>query len=363
MRLGVSIVICCHNSAQELPKTLEHLALQKVTDELLWEVLIIDNASKDDTANIAHACWPESSLAPLRVVHEPRLGLINARYRALAEAKYEVISFIDDDNWVCSNWVQTASLVMSQHPEVGACGGNNLPEFDEEKPAWFDLSPRSYAVGPQGPEEGGDITWSRGRLVGAGLTIRKLAWQKLVDDGFQSLLVGCKGKALNRGEDTELAFALVLAGWRLWYEPHLILRHHLPTERLEWSYLRRLRRNGGKATIGFDPYRFALEEIGPENQISFWWTVARGYQQASNQTSWSLQALSVLKGLIRNPRKLVISLLTSMEGDPDVLRIEMKIGRLLELFNSRKVYATSIEDIRDGAWRCQKSDQTAISAQ
>ena len=362
MHLGVSVIICCHNSAQELPQTIQHLAVQQVSSDVLWEVLIIDNASTDDTAQVAQSCWPETAPAPLKVVHEPNLGLINARYRALAEAKYEILSFIDDDNWVCPNWVQTASEVMSQHPEVAACGGHNIPEFDGEKPWWFDLSPRSYAVGTQGPEEGGDITWSRGRLIGAGLTIRKLAWQNLVDEGFNSLLVGCKGKALNRGEDTELSFAFVLAGWRLWYDPRLTLRHHLQSERLQWPYLRRLSRNGGKATLGFDPYRFALQESGSESQIAFWWNVARQSQQDCNRQTWYFQALSVLKELLKRPDRLVASLLSPMEGNREVLRIEIKIGRLLELLSSRKAYDVSIQTVRNGKWRNKQPNQKVLLA-
>lgn len=47
--------------------------------------------------------------APLRVVLEPRLGSNLARERGLREARYELVSFIDDDNWVNENWVSTVS--------------------------------------------------------------------------------------------------------------------------------------------------------------------------------------------------------------------------------------------------------------
>ena len=363
MNLGVSIIICCFNSAQELPQTLQKLALQQFSSVVPWEVIVIDNASTDATAEVAQSLWPKSASAPLRIIYEPNLGLINARYRALAEAKYEILSFIDDDNWVCSNWVQTVSELMSQHPEIGACGSHNIPVFDEEKPWWFDLSSRSYAVGKQGPDQGGDITESRGRLIGAGLTIRKCAWQQLVDKGFNSLLVGCQGKALNRGEDTELTFALTLAGWRLWYEPRLTLQHHLQAERLQWSYLRRLRRNGGKATIGFDPYRFAFEERGSEHHISFWWNVTQKSEHKVERQIWYFQAVSVLKELLRTPIKLFTSFLCPMEGNLDALKIETKIGRLIELLSSRTAYDMNIQSVKNASWRRKQSDQHMLLKQ
>lgn len=351
MPLGVSVIICCHNSAQELPPTLKHLATQRVSSEVPWEVVVIDNASTDNTAQVAQEEWLEDAPALLRVVHEPKLGLINARYRALAEAKYEILSFIDDDNWVCSDWVQTISELMSQHPEVGACGGQNIPEFGGKEPWWFDLSARSYALGTQGPESGGDITWSRARLLGAGLSIRKLAWQQLVDNGFQSLLVGCKGKALNRGEDTELCFALVLAGWHLWYEPRLQLRHFLTADRLHWRYLRKLRRGGGRATLGFDPYRFALETCDRKHHISFWWNVNRRPVQQPGQKIWLWQFLSALRDVLRQPGILIWFLIWPMEGNPHALMAEMRLGRLIELFRERDTYDLNIQAVREAAWR------------
>ena len=351
MLLGVSVVICCHNSAKELPQTLAHLAAQQVQGEIPWEVIIVDNASTDGTSQVALASWTKDAPTALRVVHEPRLGLIHARYRALAEAQYEIISFIDDDNWVYPEWVQVVSEVMSQHPKLGACGGLNEAEFEVESPSWFPMSGKSYATGPQGPEAGGDITWSRGCLVGAGLTIRKSAWQDLVNQGFHSLLIGCQGTQLKRGEDTELCFALLLAGWRLWYEPRLRLRHCLETERLQWSHLRRLRRGGGAATLGFDPYRFALEESSGEDCISFWWTVGRQAFKNKHKQTWQWQALATLKNLLQRPHKLLSALIYPMEGDPDVLQIEMKIGRLLELLKNRQEYDLNIQAIRGAAWR------------
>ena len=46
---AISVVICCHNSAAVLPPTLMHLAAQIVDPSVQWEVVVIDNASTDDT--------------------------------------------------------------------------------------------------------------------------------------------------------------------------------------------------------------------------------------------------------------------------------------------------------------------------
>ncbi|MCY7278070.1 MAG: glycosyltransferase family 2 protein, partial [Phormidesmis sp. CAN_BIN44] len=120
---GISIVICCYNSAQRLPETLAHLAAQAIPSTVPWEIIIIDNASTDNTADVARASWLSTSSAPLHIIHEPQQGLSYARLRGFCESTYDVISFVDDDNWVCPEWVQTVSEIMTQHPHVGACGG------------------------------------------------------------------------------------------------------------------------------------------------------------------------------------------------------------------------------------------------
>src|ERR1700719_3404911 len=81
--LGVSIVVCCFNSASRLSEafaqTLAHLAAQETTAETRWEVIVVDNASTDDTAQVAQKSWPRQLEDSLQVVGEPRLGLSYAR--------------------------------------------------------------------------------------------------------------------------------------------------------------------------------------------------------------------------------------------------------------------------------------------
>ena len=351
MKEGVSVIICCHNSAKELPQTIAHLSAQQATDSIQWEVIVIDNASKDNTSQVAQALWPDNVSVPLRIVHEPKLGLINARYRGLAEAKYEFLSFIDDDNWVCQNWVQTVFKVMSSHPEVGACGGLNSPVLEEGSPKWFHDFSKSYAIGCQGPEKGGYTTWTKGRLFGAGLSIRKHAWQKLVDNGFQSLLVGSKGKTLSRGEDLELCYALVLTGWHLWYEPTLELKHNLPNERLKWQKLRKQRRGTGIAIPTLAAYEFAIREIQPESSITF---LSKSAQEAAHpfkRKTWYQEAMKEIKNLFYLRSKFLLSLFNNLEGDPQVLMIEARLGTLIELLRQRENYDKRIEEVRNSKWR------------
>ncbi|MEL6945608.1 MAG: glycosyltransferase, partial [Bacteroidota bacterium] len=85
---GVSVVICTYNGAKRLKSTLEHIAAQK-TEFLAWEVILIDNNSKDDSASIAQAIWRVANVpVSLRVIKEEQAGLSYAKARGLKEAQY-----------------------------------------------------------------------------------------------------------------------------------------------------------------------------------------------------------------------------------------------------------------------------------
>ena len=154
---AISVVICCHNSAAVLPPTLMHLAAQIVDPSVQWEVVVIDNASTDDTVQVAMRVWPATVPAPFRVIGEPRLGLMHARERGIAESTGDFIAFVDDDNWLCPEWVQSAVDTMRLNPRVGGLAGFNEPVFEGSRPHWFDKVANIYALGPE-KVAGGDVT-------------------------------------------------------------------------------------------------------------------------------------------------------------------------------------------------------------
>ncbi len=243
---GISVIICCHNSASRIPKVLEKLAVQKNTESISWEIVVVDNASTDDTANAALSAW-RGKKHILKVIYEQKPGLSFARMAGLGESKYDIINFIDDDNLVTENWISHVFELMSKNDAIGMLGGLGIPKSDVELPEWFGKFKEAYAVGPQ-EKATGFVSFKRMYLHGAGISIRRKIWDLLDNKGFKFQLTGRKGKGLSSGEDYELSCAVRMLGYNLYYDEKLVFEHLIPKTRLSIFYLRRLFKAFGVAS-------------------------------------------------------------------------------------------------------------------
>lgn len=330
---GLSIIICCHNGAARLPTTLFHLKEQD-PPAASWEVLLIDNASTDGTAEIARACWRDGP-APFRVINEPRLGVRYARERGFFEASYDFLGFVDDDNWVARDWVRTAYDIISSNPGLGAVGSIRAPACEVSSPAWFDDFHSSYAILTERDLE--QMEKPPEYLPTAGLCVSKPAWARLIQNGFRFQLSGTVGKKLQGGEDTELTMALRLSGWKLCIDPRLRLQHFMPEQRLKWRYLRRLLRSYEASHVTLDSYsaHSLLLPRGPARWIS---------------ESWCYQLGRSFALLIRNPRAVVKAIALDAEGSAEVIEVEKLFGRALGLLQLRGQYRVFRRQVRQADW-------------
>ena len=235
---GISVIICCYNSAKRIADVLNALAKQEFQSVVPWEILVIDNASVDNTAGAARSIWDhEEAGTTLRIIHEPKQGLIYARQKGIEEASFSYLVFCDDDNWLFPDYLETVYELFERDSSIIACGGIGIPVFETSKPVWFDEYAESFATGSQEMNrEDGKILC----LYGAGFSIRANAFDQLKTAQFKPLMHGRLGNKLSSSEDTELSYALVLMGQKLHFTPQLKFNHYLPKERLHFSYLKKL---------------------------------------------------------------------------------------------------------------------------
>lgn len=296
---GVSVVVCCHNSVDRLPPTLAHLARQRAPKGVAWEVVVVDNASTDDTAAAALEAWREHGVdVPFKVVSQPTPGLSAAREKGLEVAAHDVVIFCDDDNWLAEDYVDLAFASMQSNPSVAVLGGQGAPALDTEAPAWFARYARYYALGPQA-QASGDVTDAKGYVYGAGLVLRRSAWDDVRASGFRSQLTGRKGASLSSSEDRELCYALRLRGHRVRYEDGLQFRHEIPERRLTWPYFLKMVEMASRTTPVMEAYALALSGG----------TVA----EETLRRTWLMRCAGLASDVARRP-KMVVGALRAREG-------------------------------------------------
>lgn len=233
---GVSVVVCCYNSEKRLPDTLRHLARQKVNDSLQWEVIVVDNASTDNTAMVAAKLWKEyRGQDVLSIVHQSQPGLNHAREKGIEVARYEYIIFCDDDNWLEENYVSRAFYLMEKNKKIGVAGGLGTAYFETPAPGWLENGGLLVA-GPQAPVAG---KVEANYVFGAGAVFRKSVYQHIRSTGYQNKLSDRKGNDLSSGGDYELCYLFAMAGYDIWYDPSLKFGHYYPASRMSWDYYMR----------------------------------------------------------------------------------------------------------------------------
>ena len=133
--IGVSVIICCYNSALKIKPTLEHLALQKRNTNLPFEIILVNNNSTDNTVEKAIGIWLKLGQPfPLVVKEENRPGLNNARLKGIETANYAYLIFCDDDNSFCDDYLINVKSIFESMNEVAMIGGVGEAVIEVNKP-------------------------------------------------------------------------------------------------------------------------------------------------------------------------------------------------------------------------------------
>ncbi|MFN9112359.1 MAG: glycosyltransferase, partial [Bacteroidota bacterium] len=246
-------IICTYNGADKIEKTLASILSQKATCS--YELIIVNNASTDNTADIVIKYLTDNQAVGLKwkLVYETTPGLINARLAGMKQASSDIMLFCDDDNILCDTYVQTGFEILTANPKIGVLGGLGIPEFESEKPDWFDRYYHSYAVGAQA-EKDGKIDMYPAEVYGAGSFFRKKPLDRFYELGFKSLFKGRTGKILSAGDDVEWCYLMQLAGYEIWYESHLQFKHLMPAGRLNWDYYVKMKSGIASGSADFFVY-------------------------------------------------------------------------------------------------------------
>lgn len=233
--MDASIVVCTYNRAESLRDTLRALQALVAAPGRSWEVIVVDNNSKDDTKDVvqdAQRDWPL-----LRYEFEGAQGLSHARNHGIACARGEVILFTDDDVLPEPDWLEV-TLTGLQSRGAEACGGYIAPIWESPPPPW--LTERFYGFLAVRTDRTDDhrITADEQLPFGANMAFRRRVFERV---GLFDTSRGRKGAVLASGEDGEMFERILAAGMEVVFLGGSRVHHKVEAFRTTKRYFRRWR--------------------------------------------------------------------------------------------------------------------------
>ncbi|MBQ9269364.1 MAG: glycosyltransferase [Oscillospiraceae bacterium] len=117
--MKLSIVVPVYNVAEYLPKCVDSLLAQELTD---CEILLVDDGSTDGKSGTLCDRYAAAHPEVIRVIHKPNGGLGDARNAGLSAAAGEYVLFVDSDDYLAPDTVRTLWPFMERGIDVTVFG-------------------------------------------------------------------------------------------------------------------------------------------------------------------------------------------------------------------------------------------------
>lgn len=233
--MDASIIVCTYNRAESLRDTLGALKSQQTVAGREWEVIVVDNNSKDDTRQVIAEFQREWPL--LRYEFEGEQGLSHARNHGIDAAHGTVLLFTDDDVLPEPDWMEATLAGLEQY-HADACGGYIAPIWEVPPPDWLTERFYGFLAVRTDRSDDYDITSPSQAPFGANMAFRRNVFEKV--GGFDTSR-GRKGNVLASGEDGELFERILAAGFKAVFLGQSRVHHKVESFRLTKRYFRRWR--------------------------------------------------------------------------------------------------------------------------
>ncbi len=209
---ALSVIVCTRDRLDSLKQCVA--ALAAVRTEQAWELVVVDNASSDGTAEYLGVLAKQALPIPkLTTTLEPKRGLAAARNTGWRSASANLLAFTDDDCYVASEFVDSVIQVFAENYNYGFCSGRILLFDDRDYPVTIQESEERVEFLPQ-------TFLPAGAVQGANLAFRKEALERI--GGFDERLgAGTPFPS----EDVDAAAAALWAGFPGVYDPRPVVFH------------------------------------------------------------------------------------------------------------------------------------------
>lgn len=119
----VSVIVPVYNVGKYLGRCIDSILAQTFTD---FELILVDDGSTDDSGKICDEYAKHDSR--IKVIHQENGGVSSARNRGLDECKGRWIAFIDSDDWVDSNYLETLLKGVEEGYEISRAEVEEITE-------------------------------------------------------------------------------------------------------------------------------------------------------------------------------------------------------------------------------------------
>lgn len=113
-----SVIIPLYNKAPYVEKALRSVMDQSFTD---YEIIVVDDGSKDESASIAETILKEST-AKYQLIRQENAGVSMARNNGVAHSQGDYLCFLDADDWWDPSFLEEISSLIDKYPEAGIYG-------------------------------------------------------------------------------------------------------------------------------------------------------------------------------------------------------------------------------------------------
>ncbi|MCP2244764.1 glycosyltransferase [Lentzea aerocolonigenes] len=210
-----SIIIPVHGKWSYTRQCL--LSINAVHPTVPFEVIVVDDASPDDSAEKLAAC------TGVRLVRTPRnLGFIGACNLGAEKARSELLVFLNNDTEVTSGWLEALVETANSDDRIGLVGAKLVyPDGTLQEAGgiiWSDATGWNYGRNGDPNDQAVNVLRDVDYCSGAAILVRRDLFERI--GGFDTLF------APAYYEDTDLAFAIRAAGHRVVVQPKSVVVHH-----------------------------------------------------------------------------------------------------------------------------------------
>lgn len=239
----LSLIIATYNRSQSLLRTLSSVVAQSAPAQL-WECVVVNNNSTDDTIDVFARFAAENQAFNLRMVTETEQGLSAARNCGIRASVGEIVAIVDDDETLESSYIESYIEFFDSFPTAMAAGGAVRAVYEGSRPRWMSHYTERMIANPLDLDVVVTIFPKNRVPAGGNMAFRREVFERV---GLFNPRLGRNGQSLIGGEENDLFARLRAAGELLYFVPNAAIDHHIPQSKLTDDYFDRLSYNVGRS--------------------------------------------------------------------------------------------------------------------